>query len=314
MSKYTVYKHTCPNSKVYIGITQQVAEKRWLNGNGYKKQIFYRAIKKYGWDNIKHEILYSNISEKEAKEKEIELISKYNSTNPKYGYNLVKGGQGTIGYHHTKISKMKMRNLKLGKKLSKGHIEKISKAHRIKGDFNFSKLTNEEVLDIKKLLVNTDMTFKEISIKYNVHQSNIEKINKKQLWQHIKINDDDKYTRYRMKEQTVLSSKKANSRLDENTVKEIRKKFMDGISNKEIMRKYGLSKSAVQDLKMCKSWNWVKIEGYNPEMLKQKTFSDEIINKALTMLEEGKTQTYISKKLGVSQSNISRWINNKKLR
>lgn len=31
---YSVYKHTAPNGKVYIGITGKDPEKRWLNGGG----------------------------------------------------------------------------------------------------------------------------------------------------------------------------------------------------------------------------------------------------------------------------------------
>ena len=35
---YYVYKHTSPSGKVYIGITSKhPPERRWANGNGYKK-------------------------------------------------------------------------------------------------------------------------------------------------------------------------------------------------------------------------------------------------------------------------------------
>ena len=34
-------------------------------------------IIKYGWDNFEHEIVYENLSQREAQEKEIELIFKY---------------------------------------------------------------------------------------------------------------------------------------------------------------------------------------------------------------------------------------------
>ena len=66
---YKVYKHTNKtNNKVYIGITQQKLEKRWQNGYGYKEQIyFYNAIKKYGWDNFNHELLFDNLTEEQAK-------------------------------------------------------------------------------------------------------------------------------------------------------------------------------------------------------------------------------------------------------
>lgn len=44
---YTVYKHTnLKNGKIYVGITQQKAEKRWERGHGYQRQPYFRdAIK-----------------------------------------------------------------------------------------------------------------------------------------------------------------------------------------------------------------------------------------------------------------------------
>ena len=73
---YTVYKHTSPSGKVYIGITKRKPEYRWNKGKGYRKDqlLFYRAIKKYGWGNFTHEILYTGLSEKDAKNIEISLI------------------------------------------------------------------------------------------------------------------------------------------------------------------------------------------------------------------------------------------------
>lgn len=52
---YCVYKHVCPIGKVYIGITCQDVKKRWLSkGQGYKdNDYFFKAIKKYGWENKK---------------------------------------------------------------------------------------------------------------------------------------------------------------------------------------------------------------------------------------------------------------------
>lgn len=90
---WTVYKHTAPNGKVYIGITSQPCDKRWRSGKGYKhNQHFSSAIKEFGWGNIKHEILYENIAQEEAQRIEIELISKYKSDNREFGYNVERGG------------------------------------------------------------------------------------------------------------------------------------------------------------------------------------------------------------------------------
>lgn len=113
--KYYVYMHTCPNGKKYIGITgKQDINDRWLNGYGYHTQIvFYRAIQKYGWDNIKHEILYSNLSESEAMELEENLIKKYKTQNRRYGYNVNKGGERTtLGYKFTDEQREKLSDAK----------------------------------------------------------------------------------------------------------------------------------------------------------------------------------------------------------
>lgn len=104
---YSVYIHTTPNGKKYIGITTQKPEDRWINGLGYKKNThFYRAIKKYGWNNINHEILFVNLLESEATEIEKELIKKYKTMNPNYGYNSTSGGE--IGKTLTEQAKIKI--------------------------------------------------------------------------------------------------------------------------------------------------------------------------------------------------------------
>ena len=66
---WTVYMHKFPNEKVYIGITSQTAENRWQNGKGYKTQkLMWKAIQKYGWENIEHNILHDNLEEQYAVE------------------------------------------------------------------------------------------------------------------------------------------------------------------------------------------------------------------------------------------------------
>ena len=143
---YKVYMHICPNNKKYIGITKQQPKKRWQNGNGYKTQNhFYRAIMKYGWQNIKHIILFDKLNYQQACKKEIELIKLFKTNNYNFGYNVSSGGDGNNGnkisekqknilkialkgnknakgYRHTKEEKEKMRLAKIGKpniKLSK---------------------------------------------------------------------------------------------------------------------------------------------------------------------------------------------------
>lgn len=117
INNYTLYIHTFPNNKVYIGITCQDVLVRWrTNGSGYKNNsLMWRAIQKYGWDNIKHEIIYSNLSLEEANRLEIEFIAQYNSTDPNLGYNILPGGLISSGWHHTETTKQKLSAKNKGK-------------------------------------------------------------------------------------------------------------------------------------------------------------------------------------------------------
>lgn len=91
---YTVYMHTSPSGKRYIGITSNKSpERRWgKNGSYYTNKHLRSAIAKYGWENFKHEILFKKLTKQEAEEKEIELIAKYQSNNREFGYNIENGG------------------------------------------------------------------------------------------------------------------------------------------------------------------------------------------------------------------------------
>lgn len=86
---FTVYYHVFPNGKKYVGITCLEVEKRWRNGNGYHGQPVYNAIKKYGWDNIEHNIYLINLTHEEANKLEHQLIHDWDTLiiNGK-GYNV----------------------------------------------------------------------------------------------------------------------------------------------------------------------------------------------------------------------------------
>lgn len=91
---YIVYIHTNQlNEKRYIGITCQKPDERWRHGEGYKHcPVFYRAIKKYGWDSFDHEIVADNLMREEAEDMEKLLIAKFKSNCNERGYNVSEGG------------------------------------------------------------------------------------------------------------------------------------------------------------------------------------------------------------------------------
>lgn len=99
MENWSVYIHIVPNGKVYVGITSKDPKYRWNYGHGYRKcKRFWNAIVKYGWQNIKHDVLYDGLTKYEAESIERKLIADYCSTNPKYGYNIMPGGDVTQGF------------------------------------------------------------------------------------------------------------------------------------------------------------------------------------------------------------------------
>lgn len=88
------------NNKVYIGqsinIEQRFKHHIWEAFNEKHVQYNYfisRAIRKYGIDNFKLEII-EECEEEKLNEKEIYWINFYKSNNSKYGYNMTQGGDG----------------------------------------------------------------------------------------------------------------------------------------------------------------------------------------------------------------------------
>lgn len=100
VNNYCVYLHTIPKEisnydydKYYVGMTKNLKQRWSCNGEGYKAcPSFYSAIQKYGWDNIKHDVLVDNLSKREAEDLEIYYIQKYESLISQKGYNIHLGG------------------------------------------------------------------------------------------------------------------------------------------------------------------------------------------------------------------------------
>lgn len=113
MTNFTLYRHTSPSGKVYIGITHQTPEARWQNGLGYRKNAhFFRAIVKYGWRNFNHEILAEGLTRAVACEMERALIAQHKSNDKRFGYNITDGGEY---FKHSAESIRKMSDARKGK-------------------------------------------------------------------------------------------------------------------------------------------------------------------------------------------------------
>ena len=128
MNNYKVYIHKFPNGKAYIGITRQEPKIRGGGGNGYvRNEYMYRAIKKYGWENIEHIVLFDGLSKNDACEVEKELIKKHKTNNKNFGYNIESGGQCSSLAESTK---QKLREAHTGKRASKETKDKMSASRK----------------------------------------------------------------------------------------------------------------------------------------------------------------------------------------
>lgn len=125
--------HKCPNEKRYIGITSRDVEERWKNGAGYSaNKHFDNAIKKYGWNNIRHIILAQNVSKEVACFLEKKYIEIYDTTNREKGYNNSTGGEKpSEGMKHTDEAKAKIGFASKNQIRKKESIEK-TRLHHIK--------------------------------------------------------------------------------------------------------------------------------------------------------------------------------------
>ncbi len=102
-----IYLFTFPNGKYYVGQTKNI-NIRWSqhknatytpNNPAYTFPL-YKAIRKYGWDNIKKEIL-EECPIDELNSKEVDYIQFYNCVSPN-GYNMNTGGNNFAMSEETK--------------------------------------------------------------------------------------------------------------------------------------------------------------------------------------------------------------------
>jgi len=145
-----VYKITnLLNGKRYIGQTVNSIEKRFKDHSNLNNKCHIgRAIRKYGKENFKIEIVCRADTLKELNEREESLIRLYKTLRPN-GYNIALGGSNkgrvispmkgrkhseetkklmskrAMGKKHSEQTKLRLSKVKKGIKLSSEHIEKL---------------------------------------------------------------------------------------------------------------------------------------------------------------------------------------------
>lgn len=124
MKRYFIYKYTFPNNKVYVGQTYERSG-RYGTLWGYKTQVVGRAMLKY--PNYKKEIL-CYCCEGLVDYIESYFIQKYQSNDPKYGYNCESGGNENK--HLSEETRKKISESHKGIKYQDEIKKKMSEAHK----------------------------------------------------------------------------------------------------------------------------------------------------------------------------------------
>ena len=184
-NNYSLYVHINKiNNKRYYGITSQKPKDRWRNGKGYKNHknnkkdtYFYNAIRKYGWDNFKHEVLFEGLTKEEACLLEQCYIVLYDTTNRNKGYNRTTGGES---FNHTDDTKKALSDLYKGENnpfYGKHHTEETRK--RISEKIKSERCGENNPSSKSVYIIELDMTFDTITecAKYlNCSKNNISNV------------------------------------------------------------------------------------------------------------------------------------------
>lgn len=153
MKKYVIYKATnTVNQKVYIGF-----DSRWPRRKAQHKHtarygtettnVFYNAIRKYGWDNFKWEVIYeSDDGDHTLEVMENQFIMEHNSyvyADDSNGYNMTLGGEGTLGHKKSQSSIDSQREKVTGRKQTSEHVKKRT-ASRLANPNNTGPMLNKK--------------------------------------------------------------------------------------------------------------------------------------------------------------------------
>lgn len=106
------------NGKSYIGKTIQTLKQRKQSHIRYAKEggmgVFLSALRKYGIENFKWEILCECDKDILGITETMKIIVHNSHYIDGYGYNMTYGGEGCLGYKHSEIARKKISKSKIG--------------------------------------------------------------------------------------------------------------------------------------------------------------------------------------------------------
>jgi len=128
-----IYKITNTiNGKVYIGKTEGTLQNRWQahkDARRYSLCALHNALRKYGIGSFTIKKIFTAESSELLNRAECNFIRKYQSNNPKFGYNMTPGGDGRPKGKPQSVESRRKNSIALrGRVKSKEHLENISLA------------------------------------------------------------------------------------------------------------------------------------------------------------------------------------------
>ena len=302
-----IYKVTNKvNGKMYIGLTTQKlryrrCQHRYCAYGKNEPSYFYCAIRKHGWNSFEWEVIDKATNIEELKEKEKYWITYYQSTNRGIGYNLSQGGDGNVGYKHTKEAK---------KKLSEAHLRRSALGTGIKPFYAYTaegKLINK--------YNNYRTCASEIGISSSMIRQSIDNKRGTKGYIFIPIDEfnEELLKTYIEKSNTytpVDGGRYKKTKLHENDILAIRELLvLDEHTRDEIGEMFNVSRAMITCIKKGKSWSHI---GYLQEEAmrikdkpKIKLNKEKVINIKKLINEGEHTQGQIAEMYGVSRNTIS---------
>jgi len=253
MDKSGIYTITnLLDSKIYVGYATNFRKRKGdhisnLRKNKHKNIHLQRAFNRDGESNFKIELL------EECEINHLPSMENYwcnmlNTHNSKFGYNLLGTGEKGL-IQHSKETKQKMSNLKLGHKCSEEHCKNIglakkgiplSEEHKDKlkvktyeaNKKGIKKLNEEKVKEIV-LLINQGIKTSIIAKQYDVDRHIISKIKYNKMWNFVDKGE----------------IKQNKSRYSVEQIQQVKAKLSNNIKVKEISLELNISIGVIYKIK-----------------------------------------------------------------
>lgn len=254
------------------------------------EKVFHKAIRKYGFDSFDFSILEDNILDREElKQKEIFYIKHFNTHYlTGFGYNMTYGGDlMESGENHPSSKSTQeevdqiiflLKNtfltyediaIKLNLKVGAGQIRYINSGEQwFSLDENYpirensrsisktginnpqSKLSEEQVLAIIDLLINTRLSQQAISEKFDVHSNTINNINSCKCWTYLHSYKNN------IRKECGITAENPTKQMEKEKILEIIYLLSNtNLTQKEISEKTKIGTVTISKINNCKVYN-----------------------------------------------------------